>query len=199
MLVHRWLTFIVPPAYCLQQGEGDVQEAEEKTYRLDSGLDLVVSRSRTGLQQVANLLLATNRMKKLSKLCSEAQICDSILDHVVQGGHRTPHLPPPNHPYGFLLTPVPFLFLPTTETVLESRVAATAAQPHVYFRVQSGDFCHLLDHSQKAVVKAKAGMSLQAITLKGGNEEHRGERAASVRRTDTRRPFLKTKELNFDP
>lgn len=67
---------------------GTVQGAEEETFHLDRGLDLVVSRSRTGLKRVANLVLAANRMKKLSELCSDAQLCDAIMDDVVQGGQR---------------------------------------------------------------------------------------------------------------
>lgn len=99
MLVHcAWLSFFHPtsPQPFLQQEKGDVQVAEEETFKLDTGLDLVVSRSRTGLQRVANLLLATNRMKTPSKLCSDTQLCDTILDHVLQGGHWgvTPSAPP---------------------------------------------------------------------------------------------------------
>lgn len=65
-----------------------MQGAEEETFHLDQGLDLVVSRSRMGLKRVANLVLAANRMEKLSELCSDAQLCDAIMDDVVQGGQR---------------------------------------------------------------------------------------------------------------
>ncbi|XP_075885732.1 interleukin-1 beta isoform X2 [Nelusetta ayraudi] len=130
-----------------QQQNGNVQGAEEETFHLDRGLDLVVSRSRTGLKRVANLVLAANRMEKLSELCSDAQLCDAIMDDVVQ------------------------------ETVVNGRghATATTAAPakRVYVRMRSGECCHLLDHAQKAVVKASARMALQAITLTGGHGERR--------------------------
>lgn len=74
------------PPPCPQQPNWNVQGAGEETFHLDRGLDLVVSGSGTGLQRVANLLLAANRMKKLGRLCSDAQLCDAIMDDVVQGG-----------------------------------------------------------------------------------------------------------------
>lgn len=162
-----------------------MQGAEEETFHLDRGLDLVVSRSRTGLKRVANLVLAANRMKKLSELCSEAQLCDAIMDDVVQGGQRgvTPNWTTTSTGSSSRLSQLFIFFVLPAETVVNGsgHATATTAAPakRVYVRMRSGECCHLLDHAQKAVVKASAGMALQAITLKGGHGERRGESAAS--------------------
>lgn len=67
---------------------GKVQEVKNETeFRLDEGLDLVVSHN--SMKCVANLLLAVNRMKKsptrFDKELSGDELCCMIMDSMVDG------------------------------------------------------------------------------------------------------------------
>lgn len=117
-----------------------------------------------------------------SELCSDTQLCNTIMDDVVQGGQRGVAPNWTTTSMGLSSRVSQFFFLPV-EIVVDcsghATATADASAKSVYSRVWSGDFCHLLDLAQKAVVKASAGLALKAITLKGGHGERRGESATS--------------------
>lgn len=108
-----------------------MQGVEEETFQLDRGLDLVVSHSRTGLKRVANLVLAANRMKELSELCGDAQLCDAIMDDVVQGGQRgvAPNWTATSTGSSSRLSQFYFYFFSSYLQKLLSMVAATPPPP----------------------------------------------------------------------
>lgn len=66
-------------------------------FRLDDGLDLMVSHNPKTMQSVAFLLLAVKRMKKSLSDCgerlSDEQLCYQILDSLVEGESQRK----PNH------------------------------------------------------------------------------------------------------
>lgn len=68
----------------------NVQDVHEEIYRLDEGLDLVVSHNPKKMHCVATLLLAVGRMKKplldSSRELSDEEFCSVIMDSLVDGG-----------------------------------------------------------------------------------------------------------------
>lgn len=65
-------------------------DGQDKTFRLEDGLDLVVSHNPMSLQCVVHLMLAVNRLKKSLPHCgkklSDDELCCAILDSLVEGG-----------------------------------------------------------------------------------------------------------------
>lgn len=102
----------------------------------------------------------------------------AVQHHHAQPGRRwaTADIPQErlNAPASWAHTPL--LFLPTDRIVTITNRPPTPAP--AYLRVNSGDHYALSDCSQKVVVK-DSGLNLQAVTLKGGNNERRGKRIRS--------------------
>ncbi|XP_023148907.2 interleukin-1 beta-like [Amphiprion ocellaris] len=127
----------------------DTKELQDEIIRLDEGLELEVFRKKRTLQGVANLVLAVNRMKKPPSSCghelSEDELCSLIMDSVME------------------------------ETVVKTdRNSSTRGETRVTFeRVNSGTQFSLCDSVQKDIVQQSGDLKLQAITLKGGQYEHK--------------------------
>lgn len=73
-----------------------IQDVQEEIFKLDKGLDLVISYNRMSMHGVANLVMAANRMKKatggLNTQQSDAELCSTIMHSLVEGGRqRTSH------------------------------------------------------------------------------------------------------------
>ncbi|XP_035524519.1 interleukin-1 beta [Morone saxatilis] len=123
----------------------NMTDVQDEVFRLDEGLDLVVSHDPMTMQRVATLLLAVNRMKKpliRGRKLSEDELCcvimDSLLDETIVN---------------------------TTENF------SLGAERKTFQRVNSENMCTLCDTDQKAIVHGSGEIKLQAITLKGGNCE----------------------------
>lgn len=69
-----------------------MQDVQEEIFKLDKGLDLVISFNRMPMRGVANLVLAANRMKKatgcLNTQLSDAELCSTIMDSLIEGGRQ---------------------------------------------------------------------------------------------------------------
>lgn len=65
------------------------QDVQDEIIRIDDGLELVVSHNTKTMKDVANLVLAVNRMKKPLTHCtqelSDEELCIAIMDNVVEG------------------------------------------------------------------------------------------------------------------
>lgn len=62
-----------------------MQDAHKEIFRLEEGLDLVVSHNQKTMKGVANLVLAVNRLKNLQENLSDDELCGIIMDSVVDG------------------------------------------------------------------------------------------------------------------
>uniref|UniRef100_A0A3Q0S4U7 Interleukin-1 n=1 Tax=Amphilophus citrinellus TaxID=61819 RepID=A0A3Q0S4U7_AMPCI len=126
----------------------DMEDVKSEIFRLNEDLDLMVSHNRKTMQSVALLVLGVNRMKKPLNLHSR-KLSDydvvNIMDSVVEGS---------------------FCFLSQNLTVVNE-----AKRKH-FLRANSEKECTLCDHWQKDLVLS-GDLQLQAITLKGGNYQHK--------------------------
>ncbi|XP_051268391.1 interleukin-1 beta [Dicentrarchus labrax] len=123
----------------------NMTDVQDEVFRLDEGLDLVVSHDPKTMQCVATLLLAVNRMKKPLTRCrklSDDELCSVIMDSLIEE-----------------------TIVKTTEDF------SLGAKKKTFLRVNSGNICTLHDTDQKAIVHGSGEIKLQAITLKGGNCE----------------------------
>ncbi|XP_042365543.1 interleukin-1 beta [Plectropomus leopardus] len=126
----------------------NMKEIKDGIFKLDMGLDLVVSHNPKTLQSVALVLLAASRMKK-SLSCPhrelrDDELCSAIMSSLV------------------------------IETIIEKTESSTSsAEKRVYQRVNSGKQYTLCDVFQKHVVQTSGQLQLQAVTLRGGNCERK--------------------------
>ncbi|XP_049909858.1 interleukin-1 beta isoform X1 [Epinephelus moara] len=130
----------------------NMTDLRDEIFKLDEGLDVVVSHNPRTLRSVAYLLLGVNRMQKSLTQCgrelSDDELCCAIMDSLV------------------------------TETVVErtassATTSASAEAKRVYERVNSGNQCTLLDLYRKHIVLTSEECQLLAVTLKGGNCERK--------------------------
>ncbi|XP_070781109.1 interleukin-1 beta [Enoplosus armatus] len=125
----------------------DTKEVQEETFRLDEGLDLVVSHNPMTMQSVGTLLLAVKRMKK-SLTCGgrelkNDELCSVIMDTLVE------------------------------ETTVKKMENSSVEMKRIYHRVNSVKLCTLCDIRKKDVVHNSEELTLQAITLKGGHSDRK--------------------------
>ncbi|KAM7368535.1 hypothetical protein PAMP_012869 [Pampus punctatissimus] len=121
-------------------------DVKDGIFKLDEGLELVVSHNPQTMQCVANLVLAVNRMKPSLKSCrelSDEQLCSMIM-----------------------------VSLEDENIVKTVHDSATGVKKSVFHRVNSVKQCTLCDTSHKDLVHT-GDLKLQAITLKGGNHERK--------------------------
>ncbi|XP_076614644.1 interleukin-1 beta isoform X2 [Chaetodon auriga] len=126
----------------------NMKEVQDEVFRLDDGLDLVVSHNPKTMQRVAYLMLAVSRMKRpltsSSRELSKGELCSVIMDSVVD------------------------------ETIVKtSENVSTAVTQGKFQRVNSVRLCTLCDSSQKDIVHESGALNLQAITLQGGHCERK--------------------------
>ncbi|XP_037607763.1 interleukin-1 beta [Sebastes umbrosus] len=119
---------------------------DETFFRLNEGLNLVVSHDFTTLRSCAYLLLAVNKMKKALTRCGrelrDEELCSAIMESLV------------------------------TETIVAATESSSAGVNKIFLRINSEDRCTLCDTSKKDVVTS-GDLKLQAITLSGGNCERK--------------------------
>ncbi|XP_067340954.1 interleukin-1 beta [Channa argus] len=124
----------------------DMKDGQKEMFRLEEGLDLVVSHNPKTLQRVAHLVLAVNRFKKplnpSSWDVSSNELCRTIMDALVE------------------------------ERIVETIVNSTSQEKR-FHRTTTTKECTLSDTSQKALICSLQGSQLQAITLKGGHCDRR--------------------------
>nr|CCV66726.1 interleukin-1 family member 2 [Sparus aurata] len=133
---------------CLSLTHCDMQDVHDKTFRLEDGLDLVVTHNPMSLQCVVNLMLAVNRLKKSLPRCgkglSDDELCCVILDSLVE------------------------------DSIVKTSENFTVGEKRSMFkRFGSVNLCTLCDTSKKDVICVSEEMKLQAITLKGGHCERK--------------------------
>ncbi|KAK2818563.1 hypothetical protein Q5P01_024124 [Channa striata] len=125
----------------------DMTDVQEEIFRLEEGLDLVVSRSPKTMLGVANFLLAVSRFKKplnpRSFELSDEELCSTIMENLVE------------------------------ETIVAPIETFAGKAKRFFQRMSTTKECHLSDTSQKALICSSQGLQLQAITLKGGQCEHK--------------------------
>ncbi|XP_038589357.1 interleukin-1 beta [Micropterus salmoides] len=122
----------------------DMTEVQDEIFKLDEGLDLVVSRNPMTVQCVANLVVAINRMKKpltnYSRQLSGEELCSMIMDSLVD------------------------------ETAVEE---CCSERKKTYIRANSVKTITLSDRSKKDIIYNSVAFKLQAITLQGGHSTHK--------------------------
>uniref|UniRef100_A0A3Q3LYR4 Interleukin-1 n=2 Tax=Mastacembelus armatus TaxID=205130 RepID=A0A3Q3LYR4_9TELE len=126
----------------------DMTDVEDAIIKLDDGLDLVVSHNPLTMQHMATLLLAVKKMKKSLTRCrqelSDEELCSAIMDSLVE------------------------------ETAVERVENPNTGRKTVTFqRVNSIREYTLCNTSKKDIVCALTELKLHAITLKGGNGDHK--------------------------
>ncbi|XP_036972566.1 interleukin-1 beta [Acanthopagrus latus] len=126
----------------------DMPDGQDKTFRLEDGLDLVVSHNPMSLQCVVHLMLAVNRLKKSLPHCgkklSDDELCCAILDSLVE------------------------------DSIVKTTENCTMGEKRSKFkRIGSVNLCTLCDTSKKHVICVSEEMKLQAITLKGGHGDRK--------------------------
>ncbi|KAK5852205.1 hypothetical protein PBY51_023693 [Eleginops maclovinus] len=125
----------------------NMTDVQDEIFRIDEGLDLVVSRNPKNLRHFANLVLASNRKRKSLKHCgrglSEEKLCSAIMDCLV------------------------------TETTINMIHSPSTQVKTIFQRLHSATECTLCDHEQKNVVCGSDELKLQAITLQGGHGERK--------------------------
>nr|XP_046230479.1 interleukin-1 beta [Scatophagus argus] len=126
----------------------NMTDVKDKIFRLDEGLDLVLSCNPITMQSVANLLLAVNRMKKSlrrsDRKLGDDELCYVIMDSLVNE-----------------------TIVKTTENF------STGEKRNKFVRANSAKLCNLCDMLQKDVVHGPEEHKLQAITLTGGQAERK--------------------------
>nr|BCK60959.1 interleukin 1-beta [Sebastiscus marmoratus] len=121
----------------------NITDVQDKSFfRLNEGLNLVVSHNLATLQSCAYLLLAVNKMKKALTRCGrelrDEELCSAIMESLV------------------------------TETIVPATESSSAGVKKIFLRMNSDDRCTLCDTSKKDIVTSR-DLKLQAITLSGGN------------------------------
>ncbi|XP_047425096.1 interleukin-1 beta isoform X1 [Mugil cephalus] len=124
----------------------DVQDVQEETFQLDEGLDLKVSCGRN-MKSVATLVLVVNALKKFlthgDRALSDGELCSAIMDKVVE-----------------------------EVAVMELSDHSTGVG-QCFRKWRSMKGCELRDSAQRDIIHRCGEYKLQAITLKGGNSEHK--------------------------
>ncbi|XP_073333722.1 interleukin-1 beta [Pagrus major] len=133
---------------CFSMTPCTVQDVPDETFRLEDGLDLVVSHNPMTMQCVVTLMLAVNRLKKSLPRCgkglSDDELCCVIMDSLVE------------------------------DTIVKTTVNFSAEERRSQFqRFGSVRQCTLCDTSKKDLICVSEEMKLQAITLKGGHRERK--------------------------
>ncbi|XP_045922608.1 interleukin-1 beta [Micropterus dolomieu] len=122
----------------------DMTEVQDEIFKLDEGLDLVVSRNPMTVQCVANLVVAINRMKKpltnYSRQLSGEELCSMIMDSLVD------------------------------VTAVEECCSERGKK---YHRANSVKTITLSDRSKKDIIYNSVALKLQAITLQGGHSDRK--------------------------
>ncbi|XP_032424766.1 interleukin-1 beta isoform X2 [Xiphophorus hellerii] len=117
-------------------------EDVECDLKLSEDLNLMVTRNRTTMKRVANLVLAVNMLSKSLSLCgrdlSDVALCGAIMDCVVE------------------------------ETVFQEAWNSFSGKP-LFQRCSSVCEVTVSDERQKDLILTTREMKLQAITLKAGN------------------------------
>ncbi|KAM3599467.1 uncharacterized protein V6R79_006376 [Siganus canaliculatus] len=128
----------------------DMTDVKDQVFRLDQGLDLVVSHNPRNMKSVATLLLAMSRMKKAlpcssSRKLSDDDLCSIIMDSLVD----------------------------ETVVVETDSYRSTGHNISHFHRTSGARHCTLSDTSHKEVVIGPGECRLQAITLRGGHGDRR--------------------------
>lgn len=67
-----------------------MQDIQGQVFKLDEGLDLMVSHNPKTMRHAVYLLLAVNRMKRSlrggGRELSDAELCSAIMDSMLDGG-----------------------------------------------------------------------------------------------------------------
>ncbi|XP_054916710.1 interleukin-1 beta isoform X2 [Poeciliopsis prolifica] len=124
----------------------DTEDVEHEV-KLSDDLDLMVTRNRTTMKRVANLVLAVNKLSRPLSLCgrelSDVELCGAILECVVE------------------------------ETIFKEEWNSFPRQLKPLFRRCSSSVCEVTvcDEFHKDLILTTQEMRLQAITLRAGNED----------------------------
>lgn len=128
----------------------DMTDVKDQVFRLDQGLDLVVSHNPRTMKSVATLLMAVTRMKSSLPFSSsrgklsDDDLCSIIMDSLVD-----------------------------ERIVMVTDNCSTGRNASHFHRTSGVKHCTLSDKSHKEVVIGPGECRLQAITLRGGHAERK--------------------------